>query len=255
MSALSVSGLWSAGNAELRGAAASVIPVAAAFMFLPQVLHAAFVGPQTVPTEPTLAEAGGQLLAALVSLFGQLAVISIYLRRAPDVRGALADAAATMPRALKLILLFGAVIAAVALTLGIVAAAAFGVRALEGGQLPPALALLGLPLLLAILWVAARLFPLFPALVAEGEGARASVRRVWAITKPAHMTLFLFGLSFLVAVIFAAMIANIVAGAVFGLLLGKALAHLLTATVVAAVATFFSLLSTGASTAAYRALR
>lgn len=256
MARITVSDIWTDGWALVQRHLPTVGPIAAAFLFLPQVLDAAIAGP---PKSGETALGWGGMIAALVGIFGQLAIASILLGgpRAPaTVGGALSQSARLTPRFLMIFVLL--IVAAIPVVLLAGAAlAALGVkpdpasiRAGGSGVTFIVVALLALGL-----YVGARLLPMMPTLIGEDASPLATLKRSWSMTRGEGSRLTLFLLSFIAAALFATIIAMVVGGAVIGLLLGSTdFSLLLQATVVGVIATVFGLGNLGASVVVYRRL-
>lgn len=256
MSRITVSEIWADGWALVQRHMATVGPVAAAFLFLPQVLDAALASPVAPGATPS---GIGSLLAAIVGLFGQLAIVAILLGgpRAPATVGAaLGQAGRLLPRMVLVLLLLVLMALPVMLAAG-AALAALGVKpdpaSIRSGGLP--VSIIVTALLALGLYVAARLAALLPVVVGEDQGALASIRRSWALTRGEGSRLTLFFISFFAAALFVSVIAMVVGGAVIGLLLGSTdFSLLLQATVVGVFAAVLGLFNLGAAVAIYRCL-
>jgi hypothetical protein len=260
MSTLSVAELWAQGRALTERHAATTIPVAAAFVFLPQVLQTVLGGGVQPGSAPGGIQGTLSLMVLLAAFVGQVAIAAIMLggRFAPyDVRDALVRAVRLLPRMLLVLLLVVLVALPLLLIVGTLLVATVGPANAGNVQaVMQAASGLVLPLFLLFVYVSARLFLLFPVLAAEGLPAGASLRRTWRLTALRRWPLFGFALSALVAGLFLTLVVNMVAGAVLGLLLGakSTITMLLTTTLAAAVGTAIGLIGTGASVAAYHAL-
>ena len=251
---LSVSGLWADGIALARAHQGAVIWVAASFIFLPQLAQALFRGAETaqngLPGNPLLA-----LIGALIAVYGQLAVSAILLGET-NVGAALGKAFHLFPRALLTVLLVALMLLPVALVV-VVAAALLGMGT-DPAQLAkgsPRLLTAMVPFFVAAIWIGARLSILKPTLVAEGLGARASLRRAWDLTRGSSWPLVGFLLSYFAAVLAVTGVIGLAGGVATALLFGKSVAGKLIVSTVAAIAvTIFSVISEAAGVVAYRAL-
>jgi hypothetical protein len=257
---ITIAGLWRQGRDLAEQHAATTIPIAAAFMFLPQIVRMVIVGPGAEqPGEVTGGDILGSLLVLVLTFVGQAAIASIMLGGPGgpyNVADALRRATGLLPRMLLVML----IIALSAMPLLLVAALIIILLVGPGQANDPqtmvrAAGLLIIPVIALVAYFGARFFLLFPVLVAETPPAWDAIRRTWFMTRPHRWTLIGFMLSALLAIMFLTAVVNIVAGAVLGLLLGKsALAQLLTLTFVTLVGTAVGLIITGASVAAYRSV-
>jgi hypothetical protein len=160
MTEVSFAGIWDATLAAVREEAPLVVPVAAAFLFLPQLLFARWMGDLPANEWFTPGNSGRTLLVfipvALASLVGQIAITAMALRAFPGrtVAEALGQSAARiMP----------------AIAANLIQAIAF-----VGGLLL---------LILPGFYLLARLILVIPILVCETRDPLEAVRRSWELTR------------------------------------------------------------------------
>lgn len=258
---ITIAGLWREGRDLAETHAATVVPIAAAFMFLPQLISAVVVGPQ----EGQAADFGGGnlvagLITAVLAFIGQAAIAAIMLGGPAgprDVADALRRGGGLVPRLLLVVLMLVAIALPVVFIASLILVLFIGPGQIgDAATVQRVAGMIVLPILLIAAYVGGRLFLLFPVLVAEGAGARATLTRTWRLTGERQWTLIGFMLSALVAIIFLTVVVNMVAGGLFGLLLGPGsrLGFLLTTTFATLIATAIGLIGIGASVVAYRAL-
>lgn len=258
---ITIAGLWRQGLDLAERHAATTVPVAAAFMFLPQVVRSALGGPPATQT----GDIGGDDLVALLiigalAFIGQASIAAIMLggQDGPtDVADALRRSAGLLPRMLSIVLLLFAIALPLFFIAAVIAVLMVGPAQMNDPQgVVRAAGLLFVPVIIIFAYLGARFFPLFPVLVAETPSARQTLRRSWLLTRTHQWTLVGFMMSALLAIIFLTTVVNMVAGAIFGLLLGggSTLGQLLSLTLATLVGTAIGLISVGASVAAYREL-
>lgn len=257
---ITIAGLWGEGRHLSERHAVTVVPIAAAFIFLPQVVRTVLAGPQAVGAPATFGDVIAFLIIMAIAFIGQISIASIMLggRDAPrDVADALQRATRRVPRAILAFLLIGVAALPLVLLAALVVSIFVGAGALADPQrMIRAAAFLVIPVVAIFAFFGARLFVMFPILAAETLSAREMIRRSWHLTARSQWPLIGFMLSALVALIFLTTVINIVAGATFGLLLGanSLLAQLLSVTLGTLAGTAIGIIVIGASVAAYRQL-
>ena len=237
--AIRIGNIWDSTTDVLSGRAGMLMPVAAVAFLLPAALQAAIQA--YGGTSPAAAGLGAvvSIVALVATLWGQLTVIGIASD--PDVTREQAAGAARrrLGAALLVTLVVAAIfILAVLPIVGALLATGYDFRAAAAGAgstgatpMAPAAALFcalyGLVLMVAGLWIGARLFVLSPVILHERRGIGAIARSV-ALTR--GLTLKLIGVALLLVVVYAvaALAAKFIVFLVFRLLLG--VAHLATAT-------------------------
>lgn len=257
--AITIAGLWRQGRELAEQHAATTIPIAAAFMFLPQIVRMVMVGPTEQSGEVTAGDILASLIVLVLTFVGQAAIASIMLGGPGgpyNVADALRRAMRLLPRMLMVVLILALAAMPLLLVMALIIVMMVGPGQMGDPQgMVRAAGLLFIPVMAIFAYFGARFFLLFPVLVTEMPPAWEAIRRTWFLTRPHRWTLVGFMLSALLAILFLTAVVNIVAGAVLGLLLGKsALAQLLTLTFVTLVGTAIGLIVTGASVAAYRSV-
>ncbi len=255
---LTVAGLWTEGIALVRMHSASLLWVAAMFLFLPQLALDLFA-PAKAGAAMATRPAFGSLLAALIAIYGQIAIAGILLGGAngPQTVGdALRRAFHLVPRILLALLMIIGILIPVAFVAALLAASLGGApTAAQMAKPTPAMLTLVLPFVVGALYVAARISTLIPTLFAEERSAWRTLARAWGMTSGSTLPLlgFLFTLGF--AVVFTTGLIKLVGDVLVSLVFGKAaIASLLLSTLLALVSTGFSLISQGAGVVAYRKL-
>ncbi len=227
---LGASSLWADTLATFRRHRTILLTLAAAFIFLPQFAVALALEAAGVQIDlatvlrsrsAAVADIPGwfgplNLLLFLVQLLALIPITRITLGLAgPDetVGAMILNAFGRMPGVLKaaLVLALTYIVAAIALVipLGVIGALAGGgtrTAAAAPAAASPAAALFIAVILAAGLYLAARMVPWFSVLIAENPGARATIRRAWALTRGRAGRILLI----LVTLIIAALVATIV---------------------------------------------
>lgn len=199
MSSLSLSAAAEQTRSFLRREAGLVLPIAFATFGIALII-VALAAPE--------ASADGRVQPGLWSLalfpmiflgvVGQLAISYLVLRPGASVRDALGAAMLRLPTALALILLMMAAVAVVALLLGLIT----GFALLAGAGVNALSMVLALGLAGFGLWLGARLLLLWPLIADRREGAIASIRQSFALSR-GHVwkfivLMFAFGLVYVV---------------------------------------------------------
>jgi len=185
---LAVQAIWDETVALLRAEAKLLIPVALATMLIGDVI-ATLAQPGLRAGEPVANFM--TLLALLLSVLGQLAIIALVLRPGLSVGEALSLAARRLPRVLLIGLTVG-LAAVVALLPPIVALrdTGFDLQVPESYQSLPAWALLWFSVFgVVALWVAVRLSTMNALVVDRAPGVLAALRSAFAMTRGATLRL------------------------------------------------------------------
>ncbi len=258
--AITIAELWRDGRLLAERNVATVAPVAAAFMFLPQVVREAIVAPPATQADIGFLDIAISFVVVAFAFVGQAAIAAIMLggQQGPyDVADALRRALRLLPKLLLVVLMLGLAALPLIFLLGIVAVMVIGADRVGDPQAAAqTFVLLFLPVIAAFAYVGARLFVLFPVLLAETGSAREALRRSWRMTAGQPWTLVGFMVSALFAITFLTLLVTIVAGGLLGLLLGadSILGKLLTVTLATFIGTAVGVIVIGASVAAYRRL-
>ena len=203
---LSIAGLWRDTVGVVERNSALVIPLAAAFVFLPQLLVEMLAGPFD-PANFNAVRLGWSLLAALIGTIGQSAIIIVALDDGSGARRTMREVVADAVRLVPAVFLTG-VITGLAIGLGLFL------------LVVPGLYLIG------------RLVVAPSVIVAERLGIGAALARTMELTRGRawRVTLFfvLLGVFFAVAILLAGLVVAAL-GAVLGLIGAKGAVAMVTA--------------------------
>jgi len=252
--AITIAELWREGRLLAERNAVTAAPIAAAFMFLPQVVRKAILAPPATPTVVSATDVIATFVVMALAFVGQAAIAAIMLggREAPyDVADALRRSLRLLPRLLLVVLMLGLAAMPVVFILAFIAAVVLGPERLGD---PKSMILVALPVFALFAYVGGRLFMLFPVLVAENPSARGGIKRSWQLTAARPWVFISCIVTGIVAVMFLTALITIVAGGLLGLLLGadSILAELLAATLATMAGTAVGVIIIGASVAGYR---
>lgn len=257
--------VWDRSVEVLNGRGGMLAGIAALTLFLPAVINAAWTG---FAAPSTATAAIGMLLViatAIVAVWGQLAMIAASTDPATDRTAAMRQASARLPAALLVALVLAVVmIVAFLPSIALLLRAGFDYRSLAAGTAtaptdPGAAGLAGLYALamgLALLFVGARLLPLY-AVVLEERLSVAAIARCWRLTRRHTWRLVGTVLLFVVVLMIATWAAQSVSGLIFRLILGanaQATVALLAAAVAQAVSAALTLVAIVFSAQLYVAL-
>jgi hypothetical protein len=252
---VSMGDVWDRTAEFLSDHLASILPIALLGIFVPAVISANLSELQQGALPGLkLALGMGSLLLAVVSFWGQLAIIALALDPGRG-RGVGGVALRRLPAAL--------LVALIVLIAGLLATIPFGVilalsgvdlSAMSTGAIPavPAggaagLLVYGLLLLLLTLWLFARLAVTMPAIVGERLAVAALVRS-WQLTRGVALRIVGVMILYVIVSVIASSAAQFGIGSIFRLLIGPAsgisIASVLTTIIVAAVSTAFTVLGT-----------
>ena len=219
MSALSISRAWDETKARIAADGKLIMVVAAALVALP-ALVAGVVSPSSAEVEPTLTGAIVILVASIIAIIGQLAIIRLAIGPTVSVGEAIGHGARRMPvyfvaAILILIALFVAAIPFYAVLV------ATGVELDERAIVTSPLALLlGCLYLLVICFFAIRMIMSTPVASEESVGPIGILRRSWELTRGHWWRLFGFLLLFVIAAVILMMAIGWAVGFVAIILLG-----------------------------------
>ena len=215
MTKLSIGQAWEETKAITAREGRLLGAVALALVALPSVVSGLVAPGGLLSPQPRPAWATAILiLASLIALAGQLALIRLALGPATTVGEAIGHGLRRMPIYLLAVVLAACAIMLASLPLGFILAA-LGVQ-LEGESLPvtPATVLVGLAYLALILFLFVRLLMAGPVASAEAAGPIAILKRSWALTSGQWWRLF----GFIVLFLIAAAVAQLAIGATIGTL-------------------------------------
>lgn len=220
MRGLSISAAWDEAKAVAARDGRLFGSVALALIALPAVLIG-LVNPSG------MADASGPLwiditvvIASLVALAGQLALIRLAIGPSITVAGAIGHGIRRMPVYLLAAILILMILLVAAIPFGALLSAA-GV-AIEAKDLPATPAGIGVVLLYValVVFIAVRMLMSAPVASAEQAGPVAILKRSWALTAGHWGALFGFVLMFFVGAVVILLALGTVAGVIAGLLLG-----------------------------------
>lgn len=214
---LSISRAWDETREIFNRDGSLLIAVSLALIVLPGVL-VGIIGPQT----PAAAESssGGiqllRLLAALITIVGQLALIRLAIGPSTTVKDAIVHGLKRFPSAFAAFLIVFAIIALIVIPLTMVIALLSGVdiAQLENAKLTGGQATLVLLLIILALLVSVRFTLVSAVASAEAIGPIAIVRRAWDLTKGQYWRM----LGFVALLVVAFIVLFIAAGIVGGIL-------------------------------------
>ncbi|MCP3736424.1 hypothetical protein M9979_16275 [Sphingomonas sp. RP10(2022)] len=220
--------VWDRTVEVLNGRGGMLAGLALLTLFVPTAIPAAFKAYATPSTATTLIGVLLLVVTTVIALWGQLAMIAASIDPATDGRAARTLATARLPAALLV-----AVVLAVVLTIAFLPSLALLVRAgfdwtaiAQGAQpaptAPGAAALAGLYALvlgIVLLFVGARLLPLYAVVLDERLGLGA-VARCWRLTRRHTWRLVGTILLFLIVLLIATWAAQSVVGLIARLILG-----------------------------------
>ena len=261
-----MSAVWDRAAAFAAERFGALLPIALLTLVLPSTITGA-LQPLRAAATPTvgLLLVLAMLAAALIALWGQLAVTALVLEPGVGMRGALRTGGRRLPAmtgtALLLLLAFlilTAPIGYLVLGTGNVTMDMNGMRTVMTGEGRRNVLLASLVTTLVLLWIGARLAVLMPVVVAERRGLR-SIPRAFALTR--GLALKLIGVLLLYGLVLGIVTyaAQTVFGTVFALVLGGegavTPAVVLTALAVAVVSAGLSVLASLFLAMLYRSIR
>ncbi|WP_374945061.1 glycerophosphoryl diester phosphodiesterase membrane domain-containing protein [Sphingomonas sp.] len=250
---VSMSNVWDRAMDVVRGRTGVLASIAASTLFLPALVRDA-VTLLLTPGSTGFALAGGLLaiVAALIALWGQLALLAVATDPATTHADATRQATARFPVALAVTIVAILVVMMLLVPVGVVVGlsgadfTAMGTRGTLpdiGGGTAAFLALYALALLIAGLLIGVRLV-LTNAVVLNERRGLGAFRRSWELTRGLTWRLVGVVLLYLVVIGVAVSAAQFITGAVFGLLLdSSATVAFLAAAAAGVVTTIFSVIA------------
>lgn len=244
----------------------ALMAIALATMVVPGAVSGALEPLRAAATPGTrLLLAAVVLVAAILSVLGQLAVTALALGMADRSGSALRQGAARLPVTLGLALLLlvglgllGAPLSAIVFASGGASMDMNGMRVMMTGDWRQRLAIATIVTTLVMLWLGTRLSVLMPVIVAERRGLRA-IPRAFGLTRGAALRLagviLLYGLVVTIVTYAAQTVFGTVALLVAGNEGTVTVAGAITALVVSAVGAVFTVLASIFLALLYRALR
>ena len=219
MSALSISRAWDETKARVAADGKLFAVVAAALIALP-TLVAGVVSPTSTNAEPTLTSGIILVIASIIAIIGQLAIIRLAIGPTVSVGEAIGHGARRMPVyfVAAILILIGLFILAIPFVVVLVAA---GVELDERAIVTSPLALLlGFLYLLVLCFFAIRMLMSSPVASEEAVGPIGILRRSWELTSGHWWRLFGFILLFMIAAVIVMMAISWAVGFVALILLG-----------------------------------
>ena len=210
MPRLSLSTAWDEAKQILGRDGGLLTAVALALFVLPELVSG-IVAP-TIETSPSLAGRLIALLAALIGVVGQLAVIRLALGPSTTVADAIAHGFKRFPAVLGAVLLLGLAIAVVVIPLLAILIAAGVIDMPSGGTTPPSFGIAVWVMVIGSLFLAVKFIMTIPVASAESPGPLAILKRTWRITSGNYWRLFAFELLLLVSALVVLIAAQTVGG-------------------------------------------
>ncbi|MDT8759522.1 hypothetical protein MZO42_12520 [Sphingomonas psychrotolerans] len=246
---------------------AAILPIALLAFFVPASIEGNFEAAKDGASAGfTALLAGLQLLFALVSLWGSLAITAMALDIASERSAANIATRRFLPVLAVSIVIFGGAFVLVLPIPALLVLNGYDMTTLVGtnnpaalsGQMTGAIALYALVLLILCLWLAARLIVVTPVVVRENR-VLGAIGKSWSLTRGAALRIV--GVIFLFAIIswVAGLAAKTVFGSIFALVAGGdgggvTLAGVMTSIVVAAVQSAFMVIPPAFTAKLYLAL-
>lgn len=264
---ISMGTVWDRTAEFLSDNLGTILPIAIAAIFVPSAVSGSLSG-LGQGAAPGLAAGLGlvSLLLAIVTFWGQLAITALALDP-PLGRGAVTAATRRLPAGLLVMILLLIAALLLAIPVGVILAlngVDFSAATPDAmPQVPPGAALwvvlYALVLLPVMLWLAARLAVVLPALVGE-RLAVAAIPRSWRLTRGAALKIVGVLILYAVVATVASLAATTAFGAVFTLIAGRgedglSIATVLTGIVGGAISTAFTVLGTAFAAKLFLALR
>lgn len=221
MTAFSLGTVWEETIAFLRREWALLAPVGLAVFGPAQLLLLLAMSGAADPKAAADAVPSGQTLlllpAALVIVFGNMAVASIVLAPGTSVGEGLGRAVKSIPRALGVLLLLSlgfflmVLIIVIAATLGVIT---FGANARSPAMANPLAFLIALPMMVLVV----RMLLLAPVLAMEPLRPVEAIRRIWSLSANNVVRFATIWILTVFLSVLAAMIEQVVIGSVFKLI-------------------------------------
>ncbi len=223
MANLSISRAWDETKGILARDGKLFVAVAAALILLPQVIAALFTG------QGPQAETGGLLwgvlvlVATIIALIGQLAMVRLALSGGLSVGEAIRHGLSRLlPFILAVLLMVIGIVLLSVLVIAVLAAAGLVSMDPAVTQLPPRdLAIIAVVLIAPLLFLAVRLLPMVAIASAEPIGPIAILKRSWGLTRGHSWRLLGFLLLFILAALVFVIAMTLVIGIIVGLLFGN----------------------------------
>lgn len=259
-----MSNVWDRTSEFLGDNANALLPIVLIALLVPHSVSALVSG-AAPPMNATLVTAIA-LICALVTLWGQLAVVALALDTDGGRSGAVGTATRSFGRTVAVMLiLLAAVAIAAAPIIGVMAANGVDFSKLGSGNAALAnlsagtalfASLYGIAALIVILVVGVRLALVYPVIVAEG-GVVAAIRRSWALSRGIVWKMIGVWLLFVIVYLVAAAAITSGIGTVIGLFANMqdpfSIGRIVVAILSGVVSTLFTLIVAAFSAKLYRA--
>jgi hypothetical protein len=231
---LSLSRAWEESRRIFARDGGLVSAVALAMLVLPQIL-VGVVAPAT-QSSPSL---GGRILgliAALVGVIGQLAIVRLALGPSTTVGQAIAHGARRFPAMVGALILLMLALGAILIPVMAALMAAGLVQVPQAGEDPgQAFTVIAMVLAVACILIAVRFMMTVPVASAEDAGPVSIIKRSWRLTSGRYWPLLGLEMLLLVAAVFLLLAAQLVGGVVAEIVGGNATPFSLSALILAAV--------------------
>lgn len=231
---LSLSTAWDETKAVIAHDGRLILAVALALIVLPQAIVGLLDPPMGATSEPSNMARLVALLAILVQIVGQLALIRLALGPPVSVGEAIAHGGRRFLPALGALILFGIGFALALTPLIILLVVTGAVEMPEPGAQPPGgFVALVFVMVLVILAIGPRIMLMMPVASAEETGPVALLRRSWSISGGHYWRLLAFLILILVVALVLLITAQLIGGVLAGVAAGKVEPMSLSALIVA----------------------
>lgn len=216
---ISMNDIWDETVALARREAALLIPVALATIYVGGVIST-LASSAAKPTEPNMLVMVATVISMLLSIIGQLSIVSLVLKPGQSVGEALAHGASRLGKVVLVALLLGVVLAFAFLPLAIGAAAAgFDPANPEAVRRLPGWLLFMILLTSAfVIWVAIRLALMNALIVDRNPGVIESIKTGFALSRGVASRLFLLAALYGTIWVVLSFAVRFVAGSMFALI-------------------------------------
>lgn len=213
MAGLSISQAWDGTKARIAADGKLMMAVAGGLIAVPALITGV-ISPSSATAQPGLGAGIVMLLASLLAIIGQIAIIRLAVGTSVSVGEAIGHGARRMPMYLlaAILIVCGLVVAAIPL---VAVLAAMGIPLTgEGAAREPVAVLLAFLYLALVIFVAVRMLLTSPVASEENVGPIAIIKRSWEMTRGNWWRLFGFVLMFVVGVLVAVTAIGIAVGSV-----------------------------------------
>ena len=212
-SKLSISRAWDQTRDIFRRDGSLIVAVALALIVLPEVVVGILAPPERSGVDPSSSAQLLRLVAALVSLIGQMAIIRLALGPSTTVRAAINHGLRRFPSAFGALVLMVLALAVVLIPLTATLSVLLGVDLAQLRRAPSGSAsLLVLLLVLVVLLISVRFTLLMAVASAEQLGPIGIIKRTWKLTSGHFLRLLGLVALLLVAVIVLLATASVIGG-------------------------------------------